>query len=85
MCEKACFSLPVLSSCYSHMYVELKVHSTCVVFTYCQDITGWLMLIAKSNRMRRTAREKQEQIKLLEDKIKNTCVSYKKLKIKQLK
>lgn len=43
------------------------------------------MLIAKSNRMRRTAREKQEQIKSLEDKIKNTCVSYKKLKIKQLK
>ena len=67
------------------MYVELKLHSTCVVFTCCQDITGWLMLIAKSNRMRRTAREKQEQIKSLEDKIKNTCVSYKKLKIKQLK
>ena len=42
------------------------------------------MLIVKSNRMRRTAREKQEQIKSLEDKI-NTCVSYKKLKIKQLK
>ena len=51
----------------------------------CQDITEWLMLIVKSNRMRRDCEgRKQEQIKSLEDKI-NTCVSYKKLKIKQLK
>ena len=34
-------------------------------------ITGWVMLIAKSNRMRRTARAKQEQIKSLEDEIEN--------------
>ena len=41
------------------------------------ESTGRLTLIAKSNGMRRTAREKQEQIPSLEDEIEN--------KLKQLK
>ena len=41
------------------------------------ESTGRLPLIAKSNGMRRTAREKQEQIPSLEDEIEN--------KLKQLK